>query len=115
MKIQRYGIKRIKRGKNTVFIPKIVPDGYGDKFIREDDILPLLNPWKDAEKEKPEEKTEVLVKLSSADGFFHSVGIYRSEFKDWFFYDPELINAVKSSIVYILSWMHIPKNEGEEL
>lgn len=81
---------------------------------RQEKFKDILNPWKDAEKEKPEEKTEVLVKLSSADGFFHAVGIYRSEFKDWFFYDPELISALKRSIVYILSWMHIPKNEGEE-
>lgn len=81
---------------------------------RQEKFNAILNPWRDAVKEKPEEKTEVLVKLSSADGFFHSVGIYRSEFKDWFFYDPELINAVKSSMVYILSWTHIPKNEVEE-
>lgn len=77
------------------------------------DILPLLNPWRDAEKEKPEKETEVLVKLSSVDGFFHAVGIYRADTKNWYFYDHELIKAVKSSLVYVLSWMRIPKNEGE--
>lgn len=102
MKIQRYGIKRIKRGKNTVFIPKIVPDGYCSKFIHEEDILPLLNPWHDVKGCLPSTPRKVFVEYDD--------GISICYKESWYCEQTQSFCGVEN----VLRWMEIPKNEVEE-
>jgi hypothetical protein len=68
------------------------------------DILPLLNPWRDAENEKPESNENVLCNTKDLDGKpLYQVGYYIEGYGWYLEHD-----------LTVIAWMHIPKNEGEE-
>lgn len=94
MKIQRYGFA----------YGEVHKDSSGNYYKRSD-ILQLLNPWHDAEKEKPEDNEIVLVKIEND---FYTAFFDGTEWVAW-----ELFSS-NESIECVSHWMHIPKNEGEE-
>jgi len=64
---------------------------------------PLLNPWKDAEKEKPDNFAKFLVEL---DCYEYAIAHFEPSINVWDIYDKELREFK------VIAWMHIPKNEG---
>lgn len=81
-------------------------------YVKLSDILPLLNPWKDAEKEFPKDTEEKLLKIKHDDGrIAYSIGYCEPSLHNlWeIFYYPDFSNGWK-----LIEWMRIPKNEVEE-
>jgi hypothetical protein len=73
-------------------------------YMKRSDILPLLNPWRDAENEKPESNENVLCNTKDLDGKpLYQVGYYIEGYGWYLEHD-----------LTVIAWMHIPKNEGEE-
>jgi len=96
MKIQRY-----------CFAYGDVHKDSGGNYYKRSDILHLLNPWKDAEKEKPEIRKMYFVEVLSS--FTMEISNNVSLFSDmgWSldYLNPEF---------KVIRYMEIPKNEEEE-
>jgi hypothetical protein len=100
MKIQRYEYDENEQD--------YIKQDDGKVYLRSD-ILPLLNPWRDAEKEKTDSDNDILIKLKYTDGSLaYSVGYYDPILGFYELYS-NYFNDCK-----IVEWMQIPKSEGEE-
>jgi hypothetical protein len=98
MKIQRYEYDENEQD--------YIKQDDGKVYLRSD-ILPLLNPWKDADKEKPVgNKGNLILKIKYCGNLKFSCGFY---FEGKFHVIDKEYSPCK-----VISWMHIPKNEGEE-
>ena len=74
----------------------------------------IKNKWHDAEKEKPENYETVLIHVENKDDDEFLSGFFDSDENIWFYFIniwdvEEIENPLR-----VISWMHIPKNEGEE-
>ena len=79
---------------------------------RQEKFNEILNPWRDAEKEKPSDNITVLIEICEENEkefvtAFFDIG------KWWIRTSVYCIDGVEYPLK-VLRWMHIPKNEGEE-